>query len=162
MQISQAKAKITNLEEQQRQMSDAIAIYDSALATGDPTIVPDSSLKLELEIDDNDDDNNDNNKIINGHNNNNNDFKDVNGSSDRFTNSDPFSSNKNKDTFDNSSNDPFTNFNATNNSDNSGFTSDPFAAKSKDEAFDPFGDKKNHKNNDSIAVCILFYFFFPF
>ncbi|XP_044004966.1 epidermal growth factor receptor substrate 15-like 1 isoform X2 [Aphidius gifuensis] len=148
LQISQAKAKITDLEEQQRQMSDAIAIYDSALATGDPTIVPDSSLKLELEIVDNDDDNNDNNKITNGHNN---DFTDVNGSSDRFTNSDPFSSSKNKDTFDNSSNDPFTNFDATNNSDNSGFTSDPFAAKSKDEAFDPFGDKKNHKNNDSIA-----------
>lgn len=52
LQISQAKAKITHLEEQQRQMTDAIAIYDSALAAGDPRLVPDTSLNFNPEIED--------------------------------------------------------------------------------------------------------------
>ncbi|XP_043288802.1 epidermal growth factor receptor substrate 15-like 1 isoform X3 [Venturia canescens] len=52
LQISQAKVKITHLEEQQRQMSDAIAIYDSALAAGDPSLVPDTSLNFNPEIED--------------------------------------------------------------------------------------------------------------
>lgn len=50
LQISQAKAKITHLEEQQRQMKDAIALYDSALAAGDVSIVPDTSLHFNPEI----------------------------------------------------------------------------------------------------------------
>lgn len=50
--ISQAKAKITHLQEQQRQMSDAIALYDSALAAGDVNLVPDTSLQFIPEIED--------------------------------------------------------------------------------------------------------------
>lgn len=50
LQICQAKAKITHLQEQQRQMSDAIALYDSALAAGDATLVPDTSLQFNPEI----------------------------------------------------------------------------------------------------------------
>lgn len=52
LQISQAKAKITHLQEQQRQMSDAIALYDSALATADASLVPDTSLQFNPEIED--------------------------------------------------------------------------------------------------------------
>lgn len=52
LQICQAKAKITHLQEQQRQMSDAIALYDSALAAGDATLVPDTSLQFNPEIED--------------------------------------------------------------------------------------------------------------
>lgn len=52
LEISQAKAKITDLQEQQRQMSDAIALYDSALAAGDVNLVPDTSLRFEPEIED--------------------------------------------------------------------------------------------------------------
>ena len=50
LQISQAKVKITHLEEQQRQMSDAIALYDSALAAGDANIVSDTSLHYKPDI----------------------------------------------------------------------------------------------------------------
>ena len=50
LQISQAKLKITHLEEQQRQMTDAIALYDSALAAGDVNIVSDTSLHYKPEI----------------------------------------------------------------------------------------------------------------
>ncbi|CAB3379125.1 Hypothetical predicted protein [Cloeon dipterum] len=42
--ISQAKAKITQLEEQQRQMDDAIIMYDKALTNNDAFAVPDTSL----------------------------------------------------------------------------------------------------------------------
>lgn len=52
LEICQAKAKITNLQEQQRQMSDAIALYDSALAAGDVNLVPDTSLQFIPEIED--------------------------------------------------------------------------------------------------------------
>ncbi|KAG8040897.1 hypothetical protein G9C98_001885 [Cotesia typhae] len=114
LQISQAKAKITDLEEQQRQMTDAIAIYDSALAAGDPNLVPDTRP---------------------------NSFIGMNGSSDGFGNqNDPFSSNKAKDTFRSGEGDPFTNFDGRTIS--SGFASDPFAAKGKQDSYDPFGDNK--------------------
>lgn len=52
LEICQAKAKITHLQEQQRQMSDAIALYDSALAVGDVNVVPDTSLQFIPEIED--------------------------------------------------------------------------------------------------------------
>jgi len=52
LEICQAKAKITHLQEQQRQMSDAIALYDSALAAGDVNLVPDTSLQFIPEIED--------------------------------------------------------------------------------------------------------------
>lgn len=52
MQISQAKVKITHLEEQQRQMSDAIALYDSALAAGDASLVNDTLLRFEPDFQD--------------------------------------------------------------------------------------------------------------
>lgn len=52
LEICQAKAKITDLQEQQRQMSDAIALYDSALAAGDVNLVPDTSLQFIPEIED--------------------------------------------------------------------------------------------------------------
>lgn len=40
----QAKAKITQLEEQERQMSDNVSLFDSALTSGDASSVSDSSL----------------------------------------------------------------------------------------------------------------------
>jgi len=52
LEICQAKVKITHLQEQQRQMSDAIALYDSALAAGDVNLVPDTSLQFIPEIED--------------------------------------------------------------------------------------------------------------
>lgn len=52
LEICQAKAKITHLQEQQRQMSDAIALYDSALAAGDVNLVPDTSLQFVPEFED--------------------------------------------------------------------------------------------------------------
>lgn len=52
LEICQAKAKITHLQEQQRQMSDVIALYDSALAAGNPDLVPDTSLRFVPEIED--------------------------------------------------------------------------------------------------------------
>jgi epidermal growth factor receptor substrate 15 len=41
----QAKAKITQLEEQKRQMDDAIVLYEKALTTNDAYAVPDTSLE---------------------------------------------------------------------------------------------------------------------
>ncbi|KAK3927147.1 Epidermal growth factor receptor substrate 15-like 1 [Frankliniella fusca] len=48
--ISQAKAKITLLQEQRHQMSDAIALYDTAINTSDASGVPDWSLSIEPEF----------------------------------------------------------------------------------------------------------------
>ncbi|KAG8228312.1 hypothetical protein J437_LFUL007030 [Ladona fulva] len=47
LQISQAKAKISALEEQKRRMGDAIATLDSALSTGDLSVVPQSVEEIE-------------------------------------------------------------------------------------------------------------------
>ncbi|XP_057322439.1 epidermal growth factor receptor substrate 15-like 1 isoform X2 [Microplitis mediator] len=149
LQISQAKAKITHLEEQQRQMTDVIAIYDSALAAGDPNLVPDTSLQFNPEINAPEFENESLTKL-NGLENENqgtkavNSFIGMNGSSDGFENqNDPFTSNKAKDTFGNSEGDPFTNFDGRRIS--SGFASDPFAAKSKEDSYDPFGDNKRNE-----------------
>lgn len=46
LQISQAKAKITQLQEQQRQMNDAITACDSAIETGDANSVADTALRI--------------------------------------------------------------------------------------------------------------------
>ncbi|KAK5647503.1 hypothetical protein RI129_002395 [Pyrocoelia pectoralis] len=48
--ISQAKAMITQLEEQTRQMNDAIATCDSAIEASDMIAVPDTALRLEPEF----------------------------------------------------------------------------------------------------------------
>ena len=46
----QAKAKITLLQEQRHQMSDAISLYDTAINTSDASGVPDWSLQIEPEF----------------------------------------------------------------------------------------------------------------
>ncbi|KAJ1523908.1 hypothetical protein ONE63_010459 [Megalurothrips usitatus] len=48
--ISQAKAKITLLQEQRHQMTDALALYDTAINTSDVSGVPDWSLSIEPEF----------------------------------------------------------------------------------------------------------------
>lgn len=50
MEISQAKAKITQLQEMQRQMSDAIAVCDGAVQSGDATAVADTALRISPEF----------------------------------------------------------------------------------------------------------------
>ncbi|XP_063238176.1 epidermal growth factor receptor substrate 15-like 1 isoform X2 [Bacillus rossius redtenbacheri] len=50
LQISQAKAKITDLQEQHRQMNDAISAYDSALSSGDLSSLSDTMLNLSPEF----------------------------------------------------------------------------------------------------------------
>ncbi|KAF5301331.1 hypothetical protein FQA39_LY10729 [Lamprigera yunnana] len=51
--ISQAKAIITQLEEQSRQMNDAIATCDTAIESSDPLSVPDTALRINPEFRDN-------------------------------------------------------------------------------------------------------------
>lgn len=46
----QAKAKITLLQEQHHQMTDAISLADTAINTGDVSAVPDWSLSIEPEF----------------------------------------------------------------------------------------------------------------
>lgn len=43
------KASISHLEEHQRQMQDAVALAESAAASGDPSIVPETCLRLQPE-----------------------------------------------------------------------------------------------------------------
>ncbi|CAH2005949.1 unnamed protein product [Acanthoscelides obtectus] len=122
--ISQAKALITQLLEQKRQMNDAIAAFNSAIESGDTTHVPDSLLRIKP------------------------DFMDpvytnfgVTESSTKQSGfeSDPFSSQNNKTTAgfedDPFKNDPFKSKDA--------FSSDPFKAAFSDTnggfAADPFG-----------------------
>lgn len=45
----QVKASISQLEEHQRQMQDAVALAESAAASGDPSTVPDTCLRLQPE-----------------------------------------------------------------------------------------------------------------
>ncbi|XP_028982686.1 epidermal growth factor receptor substrate 15-like 1 isoform X2 [Diachasma alloeum] len=144
LQISQAKLKITHLEEQQRQMNDAIAMYDSALAVGDPSLVSDAILQLHPDIDVVEQIESEMSAKINGVSETGKDgFTGVNGASDGFGQEDPFASSKAAEAFGNSGGDPFANFDGRNSA-SSGFTSDPFAAKQ--EAYDPFGDgRRNDK-----------------
>jgi hypothetical protein len=46
----QAKAKITHLQEQHRQMKDAIATCDTAISSGDASTVSDASLNIKPEF----------------------------------------------------------------------------------------------------------------
>ncbi|XP_034936533.1 epidermal growth factor receptor substrate 15-like 1 isoform X2 [Chelonus insularis] len=154
LQISQAKAKITHLEEQQRQMTDAIAIYDSAIAAGDPSLVPDTSLQFNPEIEElelNEDNSTKINGIKEGEAKVVDSFAGANGSSDAFGDqNDPFSSSKAKNAFESGDGDPFANFDKQTISSN--FTSDPFAAKEKQDPFAPFDDnKKNDKSTTEVA-----------
>lgn len=47
LQISQIKAMVTQLQESQRQMSDALSLCKSAMSTNDPSMVSEYSLKLQ-------------------------------------------------------------------------------------------------------------------
>lgn len=46
----QAKAKITHLQEQHRQMKDAVAMYDTAISSGDASVISDASLNIKPEF----------------------------------------------------------------------------------------------------------------
>ncbi|XP_033224210.1 epidermal growth factor receptor substrate 15-like 1 isoform X2 [Belonocnema kinseyi] len=143
IQISQAKLKITHLEEQQRQMSDAIALYDSALAAGDVNIVSDTSLHYKPEIEDLIEEERRKSAQINGVNNEEDAFSNTNGNAEAFG-ADPFASNKAKDSFEFA--DPFTGSAFPSDGANSGFGNDSFASfdhpgATKQDPFDPFGDK---------------------
>lgn len=48
--VLQAKAKISQLQEQQRQMNDAIALCDNAIEAGDPSQVADTALRIDPEF----------------------------------------------------------------------------------------------------------------
>ncbi|KAK4885465.1 hypothetical protein RN001_001736 [Aquatica leii] len=157
--ISQAKAIITQLEEQSRQMNDAILTCDAAIESSDPLSVPDTALRLDPE------------------------FRDpkyhkvamVNGETmplqqNGFDDKDPFSNqNGPSNTFSDFHDDPFKSDPFTNNSDafsmndsfnaafskTDGFSSDPFNSFStsttnvKTDPFDAFGDRNrtNTENN---------------
>ncbi|XP_012262607.1 epidermal growth factor receptor substrate 15-like 1 isoform X2 [Athalia rosae] len=161
LQISQAKVKITHLEEQQRQMTDAIALYDSALAAADASLVPDASLRFEPDFQDErfkvDDDQSP--TKVNGFEQKNGDpFSSANGLSDSsgFENQDPFTSNKGKEAFGAQDADPFGNaFNSQPNAEQ--FANDPFSGFNngnggKQDPFDPFGDGKRSNSKSPAAV----------
>ncbi|XP_043796003.1 epidermal growth factor receptor substrate 15-like 1 isoform X2 [Apis laboriosa] len=139
LQICQAKAKITHLQEQQRQMSDAIALYDSALAAGDATLVPDTSLQFNPEIENLEyEKTNEEDKIQNK--------KNVSFSKTNEKTLDGFEQDPFAEAFNASTPDPFGNaFSSP--SITGGFTADPFSVFddnniAKQDPFDPFGDGK--------------------
>ncbi|XP_015433947.1 PREDICTED: epidermal growth factor receptor substrate 15-like 1 isoform X2 [Dufourea novaeangliae] len=156
LQISQAKAKITHLQEQQRQMSDAIALYDSALAAGDATLVPDTSLQFNPEIEElgyeTTGNNADETKETKAES-----FTNLNGTAalDGFD-QDPFASSKAQEAFSASSPDPFGNAFPSQPT-SGGFTSDPFSAfdnsNTKQDPFDPFGNGKRTDIKPTIATA---------
>ncbi|XP_076287151.1 epidermal growth factor receptor pathway substrate 15 isoform X2 [Lasioglossum baleicum] len=152
LQICQAKAKITHLQEQQRQMSDAIALYDSALAAGDATLVPDTSLQFNPEIEDLEYETA-SSKADEAKEKRADSFSNVNGTTpmDGFD-QDPFASSKAQEAFDASTPDPFGN----------AFPSqpasfDPFSAfdnsNAKQDPFDPFGNGKRSDVKPVIATA---------
>ncbi|XP_011704328.1 PREDICTED: epidermal growth factor receptor substrate 15-like 1 isoform X3 [Wasmannia auropunctata] len=148
LEICQAKAKITDLQEQQRQMSDAIALYDSALAAGDVNLVPDTSLQFVPEIEDIE------YETTTKHTGEGNEMRaDVTSTSalNGFGDQDPFASNKAKEAFNAPISDPFGSaFSAqqANKPSQNGFAADPFTAfdntnvVAKQDPFDPFGNGK--------------------
>ncbi|KAI4499824.1 hypothetical protein M0802_005080 [Mischocyttarus mexicanus] len=159
LQISQAKAKITHLQEQQRQMSDAIALYDSALATADATLVPDTSLQFNPEIEDIEY-NEKETKNVNEENKATVDtFTNANGPGlvfDGFDNQDAFSSKKAQEAFSSSTPDPFGNT-FPSQSATGDFTNDPFTAFNntntvKQDPFDPFGDSKRNDQKTGVTA----------
>ncbi|XP_066603903.1 epidermal growth factor receptor substrate 15-like 1 isoform X2 [Prorops nasuta] len=152
LRISQAKAKITHLEEQQRQMSDAIALYDSALAAGDATIVPDTSLQYKPEIEELEPEEPKAQSNLNGVREPDDAFANANGP-DAFGEQDLFASSKAQEAFSASTPDPFAAAFPAPASNN--FTADPFTAfdnnsgTGKQDPFDPFGDGKRGVDNKS-------------
>ncbi|XP_025996403.1 epidermal growth factor receptor substrate 15-like 1 isoform X2 [Solenopsis invicta] len=150
LEICQAKAKITHLQEQQRQMSDAIALYDSALAAGDVNVVPDTSLQFIPEIEDIEFEATAKNagEV--------NDKADATGVStlNGFGDQDPFASSQAKEAFNTSMSDPFGSAFPTQQS-NSSFAVDPFTAfdnsnvATKQDPFDPFGGKRAENKTQS-------------
>ncbi|KAK1125459.1 hypothetical protein K0M31_005820 [Melipona bicolor] len=160
LQICQAKAKITHLQEQQRQMSDAIALYDSALAAGDATLVPDTSLQFNPEIE-----NLEYEKTEEEKNKKNISFTNANGTTLDGFEQDPFA-----EAFNNASTpDPFGSaFSSPSTTGGGGggggtgggggFTSDPFSAFDdsnavKQDPFDPFGDGKRADTKITAATA---------
>ncbi|XP_076760740.1 epidermal growth factor receptor pathway substrate 15 isoform X1 [Xylocopa sonorina] len=153
LQICQAKAKITHLQEQQRQMSDAIALYDSALAAGDATLVPDTSLQFNPEIEEleydktNEEDKIQNKKRVS--------FSNANGTTLDGFEQDPFALSKAQEAFNASTPDPFA-FQSQNTT--AGFTTDPFSVFDdnnvvKQDPFDPFGDGKRTDTKTSAIAA---------
>ncbi|XP_034184651.1 epidermal growth factor receptor pathway substrate 15 isoform X3 [Osmia lignaria lignaria] len=144
LQICQAKAKITHLQEQQRQMSDAIALYDSALAAGDASLVPDTSLQFNPEIEDLEYDKA-THKEDGVQEKKTDSFSNANGTTLDGFEQDPFASSKAQEAFTATTPDPFGSAFPSQNT--GGFTSDPFSAFDnsnviKQDPFDPFGDSK--------------------
>ncbi|XP_067001966.2 epidermal growth factor receptor substrate 15-like 1 isoform X2 [Anabrus simplex] len=163
LQISQAKAKITHLQEQHRQMNDAVAMYDLAISSGDASTVPDTSFNIAPEFRDPE---YSRVAMVNGGSpveqvktfrDNEDPFNSLNGPTDNgvapfvgedlFKN-DPFGSTKSNpsaaDPF--SSNDPFGAAFSPKPAD--GLSSDPFGSfgtntTAKNDPFDPFGDGGN-------------------
>ncbi|XP_025075212.1 epidermal growth factor receptor substrate 15-like 1 [Pogonomyrmex barbatus] len=153
LEICQAKAKITHLQEQQRQMSDSIALYDSALAAGDLNLVPDTSLQFIPEIEDIEYEttkNIDETKEMK---------LDAIGTLDGFGDQDPFASNKAKEAFNAPISDPFGNAFSAQQS-NNGFTADPFTTfdntntMTKQDPFDPFGNEKRVENKTPTTATL--------
>ncbi|XP_078036718.1 epidermal growth factor receptor pathway substrate 15 isoform X1 [Augochlora pura] len=152
LQICQAKAKITHLQEQQRQMSDAIALYDSALAAGDGSLVPDINLQFNPEIEDLEYEtaagNADGAKEKRADS-----FSNANGTAtmDGFD-QDPFASSKAQEAFNASTPDPF---GSTFPSQPASF--DPFSAfdnsNTKQDPFDPFGSGKRTDGKPTVATA---------
>ncbi|KAG7202414.1 hypothetical protein KM043_018729 [Ampulex compressa] len=159
LQISQAKAKITHLQEQQRQMTDAIALYDSALAAGDATLVPDTSLQFSPEVEDSEYETAAKNLNIDEEKDVKRDaFATTNGTGelDAFGDQDPFASSKAKEAFSASTPDPFGSAFPTQ-SVTGGFDTDPFTAFDsstvvKQDPFDPFGDGKKNENKGTAVT----------
>ncbi|XP_012215590.1 epidermal growth factor receptor substrate 15-like 1 isoform X2 [Linepithema humile] len=149
LEISQAKAKITHLQEQQRQMSDAIALYDSALAAGDVNLVPDTSLRFAPEIEDLEYETTKNTDEAQET------QADTSGAAvmDGFGEQDPFATSKAKEAFSSPTSDPFGSAFSTQMS-NGSFAADPFTAFDnagatvKQDPFDPFGNGKQAENKN--------------
>ncbi|XP_025270343.1 epidermal growth factor receptor substrate 15-like 1 isoform X2 [Camponotus floridanus] len=151
LEICQAKAKITHLQEQQRQMSDVIALYDSALAAGNVDLVPDTSLQFIPEIEDIEYETKNTNetketKVDT--------FSDGIATLDEFEEQDLFATNKAKEAFSTPVSDPFGNAFSAQPS-NGNFTTDPFTAFdntntiTKQDPFDPFDNGKQDENKTS-------------
>ncbi|CAK9797075.1 Epidermal growth factor receptor substrate 15-like 1, partial [Anthophora quadrimaculata] len=155
LQICQAKAKITHLQEQQRQMSDAIALYDSALAAGDATLVPDTSLQFNPEIEDLEYEKTNNEKEETSEKKPDS-FSNANGTALDGFEQDPFASSKAQEAFSASTPDPFGNAFPSQTT-TGGFTSDPFSAFDdnsviKQDPFDPFGDGKRTDTKTTTTI----------
>ncbi|KAK9874093.1 hypothetical protein WA026_002447 [Henosepilachna vigintioctopunctata] len=149
--ISQAKALKTQLEEQSRQLTDAIESYDAAITSGDASNVRDTTLRINPDFREA--------KNSNRH------LLGATGGIESFGNSqeDPFEEKRRTSGFDVDPfhNDPFKNTNAFSAGDafsatfgatiQDGFSSDPFENSTKtSDPFDAFGDSR--KNSDATSL----------